>query len=183
MNAFVQNYNCAPQGFTLIIYEWCTDIVVFFPFFLAMQVLDFFSFVSLRLKLLSIPKLMALARSSTVFAYRWSFHMCCFGQNPASSSLCDSPKRHFIILKYRCFEDLRQGRPPTTVKVIEHAHVPSLAIKHSLVLFKFIVDQHHNNINVSMVCTCAKVKRHDISVLAPHMQWEKRHLCLEHPQP
>jgi hypothetical protein len=83
-----------------------------FPFFLVVSVLDFFSFISLRLKLLSMSQLVASVRSPTVFAYRRSLCTCCFDQKPASSSVCYLPETHFIIPKYRCFEDLRQGRPP-----------------------------------------------------------------------
>jgi hypothetical protein len=85
-----------------------------FPFLLIAPVLDFFPFISLCLKLFFMPNLMALT-PHTVSAYRRSFCMCCFGQKPSSSNLYYSPETQFIIPKYRCFEDLRQGRPPNNV--------------------------------------------------------------------
>lgn len=114
MNHLCTKLRSCPQGFAL--YKWSMDIAVFFHFFLVVQVLDFFSFISLRLKLFSMPKQMASVRSSTVFAYGWSFRMCCFGQKPALSSLRYSPETHFNIPKYKCFEDLWQDMPSTAAR-------------------------------------------------------------------
>jgi hypothetical protein len=86
---------------------------VFFSFLCYYIGLGLLFLCQLALEAFPMPKLMALACSSTVWAYGQSFRMCCFGLNPASSSFCYTLETHFIISKYRCFEDLRQGRPPT----------------------------------------------------------------------
>jgi hypothetical protein len=46
---------------------------------------------------------------------RQSFFTHCFIRRLASFVLHYIPEIHLFILKYRCFEDLRQGRPPTSI--------------------------------------------------------------------
>jgi hypothetical protein len=37
----------------------------------------------------------------------------CFGRRLSSSALCYVPEAHLLMLKVRCFENLRWSRPPT----------------------------------------------------------------------
>lgn len=102
------------MGFTHMIYKWYRDIVVFSLSFLMRKFWTSSPSLACARSFSPLSKLPTSARTFTACAYRWRFFIRCFGRRPAASSPHYIPETRLVMPKCRCFENLQQGRPPTT---------------------------------------------------------------------